>query len=1810
MTNNYPGIPGSGQDFSYPDHDLSDIESTHILKSNFEKSPQVLSSGQKQSLDLEWTQYFTEVVRCIRRSLKQEDILETATEEVRRLLGCERVVVYGLNQDSEGVIIAESVAPGFIDVLGRTIKDPCFETRYIEKYQNGRVKAIDNIYEANLTDCYIEQLEKLDVKANLVAPIINEGNLLGLLVAHQCSQPRYWQEHEVKWFSQIAMQVGFALDNAKLLVEATNLRQQTDTEAEWTQHFTSTVRLIRTSLRQEDILETATEEVRRLLACERVVVYGLSAESEGIIIAESVAPGFVEALGITIKDPCFEAKYIEKYQNGRVKATNNIYKANLTSCYIEQLEKLEVKANLVAPIINEGKLLGLFVAHQCSQPRNWQEHEIRWFSQIAMQIGFALDNAKVLVEAANLRQQTNIEAEWTQHFTNTVRLIRTSLRQEDILETATEEVRRVFGCDRVVVYGLRSESEGLIIAESVAPGFLEALGRTIKDPCFEAKYIEKYQNGRVKATNNIYKANLTSCYIEQLEKLEVKANLVAPIINEGKILGLFVAHQCSQPRNWQEHEIRCFSQIAMQVGFALDNAKLLLEAANMRQQSDTETEWTHYFSDTVKLIRTSLKKEDILENATEQIQRVLECDRVVVYGLNAESEGIIISESVIPGLVKTIGMTIKDPCFEARYIEKYQNGRVKATNNIYEANLTSCYIEQLEKLAVKANLVAPVINEGKLLGLLVAHQCFQPRDWKNYEIRWFSQIAMQVGFALDNATVLAESASLRQQSNTEAEWTDYFTNTVRLIRTSLTKEDILETATEEVRRLLVCERVLVYGLNPESEGVIISESVAPGFFKALGTVIKDPCFEAKYIEKYQNGRVKATNNIYKANLTTCYIEQLEKLGAKANLVAPIINEGKLLGLLVAHQCSQPREWEQHEIRWFSQIAMQVGFALDNAKVLAEAADLRRQADLENEWTQHFTNTVRLIRTSLNQEDILKTSVKEVRRVMNCDRVVLYGLNQESQGVITAESVAPGSIKTLGMKIKDPCFEAKYIEKYENGRVKATNNIYEANLTSCYIQQLEKLGVKANLVAPIINEGKILGLFVAHQCSQPRDWQDYEIRWFSQIAMQLGFALDNAKVLAEAASLLVQADTETKWTQYFTDTVRLIRQSLNRDDILQTSVKEVRRVIDCERVVVYGLKTESEGMIIAESVAPRFTKALGTTIKDPCFEAKYIEKYQNGRVRATNNIHEANLTPCYIRQLEKLGVKANLVAPILNEGKLLGLLVAHQCSQPRDWQQHEIRWFSQIAMQVGFALDNAKLLTETTDLRLRADKETEWTQYFTDTVRSIRQSLNREDILKTSVKEARRIVGCDRVVVYGLDKKSQGAVIAESVAPRFTKALGMIITDPCFETSYIEKYQNGRVRATDNIYTANLTSCYIEQLKKLEVKANLVAPILNEGKLLGLLVAHQCSQPRHWQNHEVRWFSQIAMQVGFALDNAKALETSKNLDNSKLLATHRVQTLETSKFVRQNQQTSERQQTISVAQQEELRQVLVEILQDNQTSFKDFSAQALNLSNSLATSLKEIKEMLDAAKTITTTGKLTERQIQRNEHLLQEGLGNIKSTLENIYVLQEAVADGGIRVKEFNQHCQKLSNFIDHLTDNLAKGMKNQSINVAIAESYLENCFEDSVTLNTKKVHMLREQLFEITSETQPLLNSAIAKTNEIIETMETETKHLTNWTKSLQTTEQKLDYIVSINTQVGKLVGNITQTAESQAQNSGKAERNLNIANKTAQHMLEQSQHLAKWFTQLAIFSQGNIQKISFWKNIKGFVRSSHTLVTFFTPKE
>ncbi|MBD2526065.1 PAS domain-containing protein [Nostoc sp. FACHB-133] len=158
-----------------------------------------------------------------------------------------------------------------------------------------------------------------------------------------------------------------------------------------------------------------------------------------------------------------------------------------------------------------------------------------------------------------------------------------------------------------------------------------------------------------------------------------------------------------------------------------------------------------------------------------------------------------------------------------------------------------------------------------------------------------------------------------------------------------------------------------------------------------------------------------------------------------------------------------------------------------------------------------------IRKSLQLQDILTTSVQEVRQLLGADRVVVYKLTTLMQGCIVSESVLPEWKSSLGLEIEDTCFQESQGEKYRQGKIWTNTNIYEAGLSECHLQLLEQFQVKANLIVPILVENiatsavELWGLFIVHQCSAPRQWQAFEVELLNQLTVQLAIAIQQAEL---------------------------------------------------------------------------------------------------------------------------------------------------------------------------------------------------------------------------------------------------------------------------------------------------------------------------------------------------------------------------------------------------------------------------------------------------------------------------------------------------------------------------------------------------------------------------------------------------------------------------------------------------------------------------------------------------------------------------
>ncbi|MEC4815008.1 MAG: GAF domain-containing protein [Scytonema sp. PMC 1069.18] len=605
---------------------------------------------------------------------------------------------------------------------------------------------------------------------------------------------------------------------------------------------------------------------------------------------------------------------------------------------------------------------------------------------------------------------------------------------------------------------------------------------------------------------------------------------------------------------------------------------------------------------------------------------------------------------------------------------------------------------------------------------------------------------------------------------------------------------------------------------------------------------------------------------------------------------------------------------------------------------------------------------------------------------------------------------------------------------------------------------------------------------------------------------------------------------------------------SEEEVLRTAVEEVRQAFKTDRVIVFRFDRNWDGSVVEESVAPGWPKALWSTVHDPCFAEEYIEKYRQGRVHAIDNIYEADTTECHIALLERFAVKANLVAPIIRENQLYGLLIAHQCSSPRVWQNSEKTLLAQLAAQVSFALDHAKLLEQ-------VDAKASQLQLFIDITRRIRASLIEEDILKTTVEEIRKAIRTDRVIVFGFDANWYGIVLAESVVPGFPKALRAEIEDPCFVNGYVDQYQAGRVRAIANIYEADLTDCHINQLERFAVQANLVAPILKDDKLFGLLIAHQCSKTRNWEQEEIDLFAQLAMQVGFALDHARLLNK-----------------------LEQAYQVSETASQEQYQQKEALQRQVLALLKQHQKSVQILTQEALSQRESVQVAYERIQAVADLSQGISSVieqMKLYRHQVNQEVQAAYEAMVRV---LDSIVTIRQVIVEAPKKINPLEETSKNLTTAIIPMGNEISQ-LNLQAMNIALEATRNGNS-EQQVSAIAGKVVLSTRQLKESLAETERLINKIQAETQDVMVAIRVGTEQVTTGAQLVDITREKLSQIATVNTQMDSLIEEITQVATKQIQSSAAANQVILEVASVVNYASEEFTAVVKSFNQLAAIAQ------------------------------
>ncbi|MEG3436823.1 PAS domain S-box protein [Pannus brasiliensis CCIBt3594] len=875
-----------------------------------------------------------------------------------------------------------------------------------------------------------------------------------------------------------------------------------------------------------EILDRTASATREILSCDRAIVYRFLPEGDGVIAAESVDSEWSSLSGRSIHDPCFQEKCEEYYRDGRIGAIEDLETNPIHPCYRELLEPLQVKANLVVPVLvdnsREPLLWGLLIAHQCRSPRQWTEEEKQLANHIAVQAGIVLDRSL-----------------WQERLERETREREREMRErQDFLERS---------CYR--------ESEEL--------RWKEALLRSMTDTSPLAFFVVDNR------TDEILYFNHRFCEIWGLEHLEARMKLgelknndvIPDCIPRLADLPAFV--ESCKPLQSEENRVIVEDKIPF-----TDGRIIRRFSCQIREADDRYFGRLYIFEDITERERVNRELQEyerVLRKLTEQVPGAICQFRIHPDGhktIPYASEGIDAIYEYTPDQLKKdadIVLQRLHPDDLPRVIASIQQSAktLELYRDEYRVILPRRGLRWLE-----VNSKPEPLDDGSILWhgyiLDITERKRVEEALLESEERYRSLIA-----AMAEGIVFQDADGKIIACNPSAERILGLTREQMMGRGSLDphwrsiREDGSPFPPEEHPAIVTLRtgqplsNVIMGVYKPDGHLTWISINSQPlltaDFDRPHAAVTSFTDITArKRLELELQSSEAMFRGLFEQSTAGIGVLDVSGRFIKINqrfqeLVG--YSEAKLQNMTYldlthpddrpASQMANERLWRGEigtvssekrysradgRVQWVNVTASPIYDDRGNLqyvlKVVVDISRRKRAESLRQQQTERerrLNTIIQHLRQSLDLQTVLDTTVSEVRDFLRTDRVIIYRFQASGGGLVVAESVAPGQMTILDRQIPSADFVRTDDGNYREGKVETIPDIREADLAAYHLELLEQLQVRAVLVVPIFQQERVWGLLIAHHCRGPRHWQDLEADSLDRLAAQLAIAIQQSEL---------------------------------------------------------------------------------------------------------------------------------------------------------------------------------------------------------------------------------------------------------------------------------------------------------------------------------------------------------------------------------------------------------------------------------------------------------------------------------------------------------------------------------------------------------------------------------------------------------------------------------------------------------------------------------------------------------------------------
>lgn len=565
-------------------------------------------------------------------------------------------------------------------------------------------------------------------------------------------------------------------------------------------------------------------------------------------------------------------------------------------------------------------------------------------------------------------------------------------------------------------------------------------------------------------------------------------------------------------------------------------------------------------------------------------------------------------------------------------------------------------------------------------------------------------------------------------------------------------EKIISSLDLDFRLRTICETITKLGYKMAWVGLLDEEKkeVVPkaqaGFDEGYLSSIKvryddSPLGQGPAGRAVRSRRPEVQNNIMSDERFAPWKEAALKRGYRSCASFPVLDEGRVMACLNVY--NDRDDFPERDIDFLQTFANQAALYIRNAMLYDEIKRSNVRMREEMELTKHLLMIAGSTSHTKDIEKLLSDVTHCLRSITGCAACISYIWDEQRK--VLSPSASAGLSKDEDVSFRSGRLDTRVLlatEAFESNEPfleyfgePGADRPDGPHMMGAGEALWWAAGAKTAVSIPLSVHEAHLGLLVCiyRENRFPGGIKGRDAEIMAAIKSQVSIALEEARLYKDSLDRTMDLSRKIEVIEAMHEIDKAILSTLDAQEVLETSVHMISKVLPCDRATIALADKEKGGMVFAAGFGMKALIKGGIVAFE---DTNATEVYRTGRPQYTANLGmESKLLPLE-RKLMEEGFLSHIRVPLTIKGEVAGTLNVG-ARRAAAFSHEDLSILEKLASQIDVALDNAKHLKDVEELFLgivktlsiAIDAKSPWTSGHSERVTRIALDIGRELGLK-------------------------------------------------------------------------------------------------------------------------------------------------------------------------------------------------------------------------------------------------------------------------------------------------------------------------------------------------------------------------------------------------------------------------------------------------------------------------------------------------